>query len=68
LATCVTMYGFGEGVKILCQVPDIVPIELKIGLPVKLNFCKIQQEGYEGIVCYSHKAFCGYKIYNQIRR
>jgi uncharacterized OB-fold protein len=51
----VAIVDLGEGVKILCQITDIEPNELKIGLPVKLEFRKIQQEGHDGIICYGYK-------------
>jgi len=51
----VAIVDLGEGVKILCQIADIEPEELKIGLPVRLEFRKIQQEGHDGIICYGYK-------------
>jgi uncharacterized protein len=51
----VAIVNLGDGVKILCQIADIEPDELKIGLPVRLEFRKIQQEGHDGIICYGYK-------------
>jgi len=51
----IAIVDLGEGVKILCQITDIEPNELKIGLPVKLEFRKIQQEGHDGVICYGYK-------------
>jgi uncharacterized protein len=51
----VAIVDLGDGVKILVQIADIEPNELKIGLPVRLEFRKIQQEGHDGIICYGYK-------------
>lgn len=51
----VAIVDLGEKVKILCQITDIEPDEPKIGLPVKLEFRKIQQEGHDGVICYGYK-------------
>jgi len=52
----VAIVNVGDGVRILCQIADIEPHELKIGMPVRLEFRKIQQEGADGILCYGYKA------------
>lgn len=52
----VAIVDLGDGVNILCQVADCEPEELKIGMPVRLEFRKIQQEGLDGIICYGYKA------------
>ncbi|MFH1218940.1 MAG: Zn-ribbon domain-containing OB-fold protein [Candidatus Eisenbacteria bacterium] len=44
------------GVPILCQIVDCTPEELKIGLPVRIEFRKIKEEGEAGILCYGYKA------------
>ena len=44
------------GVPILCQVVDCRFEELKIGLPVKIEFRKIKEEDEAGILCYGYKA------------
>jgi uncharacterized OB-fold protein len=44
------------GVPIQCQVVDCTPEELKIGVPVKIEFRKIKEEGEAGILCYGYKA------------
>jgi len=51
----IAIIDLGEGVRILAQVADCEPEELKIGLPVRLEFRKIQQEGHDGIICYGYK-------------
>jgi uncharacterized OB-fold protein len=44
------------GVPIQCQVVDCTVEELKIGVPVKIEFRKIKEEGEAGILCYGYKA------------
>ncbi len=51
----VAIVNVGDDVKILCQVADCEPEDLKIGLPVKIEFRKIQQEGHGGILNYGYK-------------
>jgi len=48
--------NLGDDVKILCQIADCEPEELKIGMKVRLEFRKIQKEGEGGILCYGYKA------------
>jgi uncharacterized OB-fold protein len=38
------------------QITDCEPEELKIGMPVKIEFRKVQQEGEAGILMYGYKA------------
>mgnify|MGYP000151674538 CR=1 FL=1 len=51
----VAIVDLGEGVNILCQIADCEPDEVKIGMDVRLEFRKIQQEGMDGIICYGYK-------------
>ncbi len=51
----VAIVNMGDGVNILCQVADCEPEELKIGMKVRLEFRKIQQEGHGGIINYGYK-------------
>lgn len=44
------------GVPIQCQVVDCRDEELKIGVPVRIEFRKIKEEGEPGILCYGYKA------------
>lgn len=46
----------GDGVRVLCQVADVEPEELKIGMKLRLEFRKIQKEHEDGILCYGYKA------------
>ena len=45
-----------DGVRITTQVVDIAPDEMRIGMPVKLEFRKIRQDGVSGAISYGHKA------------
>ena len=45
-----------DGVSIQCQIADCSPEELKVGMPVKIEFRKVKEEGEAGILCYGYKA------------
>ena len=45
-----------NGVQIMAQIVDLNPDELKIGLPVKLEFRKVQSDSPRGIHGYGYKA------------
>ncbi len=45
-----------EGARLMAQVADCEPDELRPGLEVVLEFRKIRREGAAGIICYGHKA------------
>jgi uncharacterized OB-fold protein len=54
-------YGLGiveldGGVRLMAQLVDVPLEEIKTGMPVRLEFRKIYQEGEAGIICYGHKA------------
>ena len=44
-----------DGVNILAQITDCEPDELKIGMPVKIEFQKISEDGEAGILHYGYK-------------
>ena len=44
-----------EGAKVLAQITDCDLKKLAIGMNVKVEFRKIQQEGEAGIICYGYK-------------
>ena len=44
------------GVRITCQVADLDPAQVAPGLPVRLEFRRIQEDGEAGIIAYGHKA------------
>jgi uncharacterized OB-fold protein len=45
-----------NGVRIMTQVVDCKPEDLKIGKKVKFVFRKMYDEGHTGIICYGYKA------------
>ena len=45
-----------EGVRLMVQVVDCDPDEVRPGVEVALEFRKIRREGHSGILCYGHKA------------
>ena len=51
----VAIVNLGDGVKILCQIADCEPEELRIGMDVRIEFRKLQQEGEGGILLYGYK-------------
>ncbi len=51
----VAIVNVGDDVKILCQIADCEPEDMRIGMPVKIEFRKIQQEGHGGILNYGYK-------------
>ena len=52
-------YGVIElenGVRLSAQITDCTDDELKTGLPVRIEFRKIQEAGESGVLCYGYKA------------
>jgi len=45
-----------EGARLMVQVADSEPDEVKPGMEIALEFRRIQREGNSGILCYGHKA------------
>lgn len=44
-----------DGVKLTAQIVDCSFDELRVGMPVKIEFRKIFEEGEAGIICYGYK-------------
>jgi len=44
------------GTRLMAQLVDVPLENIETGMPVKLEFRKIYQEGEAGIICYGHKA------------
>jgi uncharacterized OB-fold protein len=44
------------GVRLMVQLVDVPLENIETGMPVRLEFRKIFQEGEAGIICYGHKA------------
>jgi uncharacterized OB-fold protein len=45
-----------DGVKIQCQIADCPAEEIRIGMPVRIEFRLLKEEGEAGILCYGFKA------------
>jgi len=45
-----------DGVRITCQLADVDPATVKTGMPVRLEFRRVQQDGAAGVIAYGHKA------------
>ncbi len=46
----------GGGVRITCQLADVDPEKVATGMPVRLEFRRIQEDGEAGVIAYGHKA------------
>jgi len=44
------------GVRIQCQITDCSPEEIEIGMPVRIEFRKVKEDGEAGLICYGYKA------------
>lgn len=44
-----------NGVRLAAQVVDVAFKDLAVGMPVKIEFRKIREEGEAGILCYGYK-------------
>ena len=49
-----------EGARLMLQVVDCTPSEVRPGMEVSLEFRRIRREGHGGILCYGHKAVPAY--------
>ena len=52
-------YGVIElenGVRLSAQITDCTDDELKVGVPVRIEFRKVQEAGESGVLCYGYKA------------
>ena len=45
-----------DGARFTCQVADVDPKDLRVGMPVRLEFRRIQEAGEAGVIAYGHKA------------
>jgi len=45
-----------EGGRLTANIADVEPEDLKTGMPLKLEFRLIQEDGEQGVLCYGHKA------------
>jgi uncharacterized OB-fold protein len=45
-----------DGPRLTTQIADVAFDEIRIGMPVRLEFRRISSEGEAGVICYGHKA------------
>ena len=45
-----------DGVRVTCQLVDVDLAAVKVGMPVRLEFRRIQSDGEAGVIAYGHKA------------
>lgn len=45
-----------DGARCTCQIVDVDPKEIRVGMPVRLEFRRIQEDGEAGVIAYGHKA------------
>ena len=45
-----------QGVRLLCQITDCSPDEIKSGMPVLIEFRRITEDGEAGVIYYGYKA------------
>ena len=45
-----------EGVRLMAQIAEVDFEELSVGMPVRLEFRRLYEEGCEGLINYGHKA------------
>ena len=51
----VAIVELNDGARITAMIADCEPEEVKIDMPVRIEFRKIYEEGEEGILCYGYK-------------
>jgi len=52
----VAVLEMDDGARLMAQVADASPEEMKIDMRVRLEFRKIRQNGRSGVISYAHKA------------
>ena len=52
----VAVLEMDDGARMMAQVADVKPEEMKMGMKVRLEFRKIFQHGRAGVIAYGHKA------------
>jgi uncharacterized OB-fold protein len=45
-----------DGVRTTCQIADLDPAQVVAGMPVRLEFRRVQEDGEAGVIAYGHKA------------
>ena len=52
----VAVLEMDDSTRIMVQVVDVAPEDMRIGMKVRLEFRKIRQQGRSGVISYAHKA------------
>ena len=52
----VAVVEMDDGTRIMTQVADVEPGQVRTGMRVRLEFRKIRQQGRSGVIAYGHKA------------
>jgi uncharacterized OB-fold protein len=53
----IALVELDNGIRIMVQVGDVEnPADLRVGMPVRLEFRRISWDGEAGVICYGHKA------------
>lgn len=52
----VAVVELDDGTRLTCQVGDALPEEMKVGVPVTLEFRRLNEVGHHGIIKYGYKA------------
>ena len=53
----IALVELSNGIRIMLQVGDVEnPADLRVGMPVRLEFRRINWDGEAGVICYGHKA------------
>lgn len=52
----VAVLEMDDGARMLTQVADVAPEDMKTGMRIRLEFRKIRQHGRTGVIAYGHKA------------
>jgi len=45
-----------DGTRLMAQVGDVAPEEVRMGMRIRLEFRKLRQYGRTGVISYAHKA------------
>ncbi len=53
---CMGIVELSDGTRLHCQIADCEPERLEVGLPVTIEFRRIQEAGESGVLAYGYKA------------
>lgn len=53
---CMGIVELSDGTRLHCQIADCEPERLEVGLPVIIEFRRIQEAGESGVLAYGYKA------------